>query len=166
MGNTKEIIKKKDFFSSSAVGEEFLVKQAELFSEDSLKERANTTEIVPSSEDKGMSFQRLVMKGVFEEFFVPGAIVGKSHLLKGLCRVIVKKIFDKVKLSDWEEDLSQTRNNTKLNSYGGLVEEEKRRKELLSNARVGKRIFEELLKVIGGGKEIVIKVIGLKKLFL
>ncbi len=59
------------------MGEEFLVKQAELFSEDSLKERANTTEIVPSSEDKGMSFQRLVMKGVFEEFFVPGAIVGK-----------------------------------------------------------------------------------------
>jgi hypothetical protein len=64
------------------MGEEFLVKQAELFSEDSLKERANTTEIVPSSEDKGISFQGLVMKGIFEEFFVPGAIVGKSHLLK------------------------------------------------------------------------------------
>jgi hypothetical protein len=111
------------------------------------------------------------MKGVFEEFFVTGAIVGKSHLLKGMCRVIVKKMFDKVKLSDLEEDLlllgrSQTRNNTKLNSYGGLVEEDKRREELLSNARVGKRIFEEFLKVIGGGKEIIIQVIGVKKLFL
>jgi hypothetical protein len=105
------------------------------------------------------------MKVVFEEIFCARCYSWEKSLIKRFVSSDCKEIFDKVKISDWEEDLSQTRNNTKLNSYGGLVEEEKRRKELLSNARVGKIIFEELLKVIGGGKEIDIQVIGVKKLF-